>query len=112
MKTEEEKSGVLNELIKRAGELIGSRTIFRRKSEEDTASEYDIQTHSISGFADNWLDFEDDSYMFADEIYTAYKIFCKTINTPPKKQAALGLYLRKELGLKKCQKGKDGKKSI
>ena len=116
--TDKEASGLLNELIRRAGELIKGRPIYRRKSEEQTMEEYDAQTHSVSGFIDNWCEIDDKvvnsmtydkskmtsnksdiPYTSAGDLYAAYKSYCGTLNITPKSQRSLGRYLT-SLGLK------------
>jgi P4 family phage/plasmid primase-like protien len=108
--TEKEASGLLNELIKRAGEIIAGRPIYRRKTGEQTMDEYDAQTHSVSGFVENWCTidskYEDGQlhHTFASELYAAYKEYCKTLNIPAKSQRSLGSYLT-SLGLKSSHEG-------
>jgi hypothetical protein len=53
--TEEELSGILNLVIERAKEIIPTREIHRR--ENDFAA-YEIQSHSISDFIDQFVAFE------------------------------------------------------
>jgi P4 family phage/plasmid primase-like protien len=97
--TDKEASGLLNELIKRAGEIIAGRPIYRRKTGEQTMDEYDAQTHNVSGFVENWCTIDSKyeegqlHYTFAHELYAAYKAYCKGLNIPAKSQRSLGSYL-------------------
>jgi P4 family phage/plasmid primase-like protien len=108
--TDKEASGLLNELIERAGEIIAGRPIYRRKTGEQTMNDYDAQTHSVSGFVENWctmeMKYEEGKlhYTFAHELYAAYKEYCKGINIPAKSQRSLGSYLN-NLKLMRKQEG-------
>ena len=105
--TEEERSGLLNLIIKRAPQLIKTKKIGRYKSPEEMAEEYDRQSHSISGFVEGHCDitYNQDHFTPFKDLWGAYEKYCTKINTSPKSERALATYLKKEIGLTKRQRG-------
>ena len=107
--TEEERSGLLNLIIKRAPQLIKTKKIGRYKSPEEMAEEYDRQSHSISGFVEGHCDITGVQEHFTPfrELYNAYKEYCIKLTTSPKSERALTNYLKDECGLRSTRNGRE-----
>jgi putative DNA primase/helicase len=104
--TDEELSGLLNEVVARAPELISTNAVYTRKTHESMADEYDIQSQSIERFEEECCEIhiERDEYgrpryIIYTEIsmlYDAYKAFCARYNVTPESRKNLIKYFRTE----------------
>ncbi|MCX8207893.1 MAG: DUF5906 domain-containing protein, partial [Methanothrix sp.] len=83
-----ELSGLLNRLIKIAPDVIASRRIYRKYTEDEAAQEYDYQSHSMDAFADLFIaeaDVRDDPYAVypSSDLYQNYLTFCQAVRAVP-----------------------------
>lgn len=91
-----ELSGLLNIVIKRAPEVIRTGHIYHKKTGNQMADEYYMQSNSISEFVDKFLVFDPHGpFTLISDIYDAYTQFCAHINATPKRAKALGTYISK-----------------
>jgi len=83
--SQQEMSGLLNLIIKRAPEIIKRREIYRSKTGSQMLAEYDRQTYSISTFIEEFCDTTlQSTFISSEDLYNQYKLYCAGINAAPK----------------------------
>ncbi len=102
---QEELSGLLNMVIKRAPDVIRTCKIHRGKAGEKLVEEYDMQSHHLSTFVDMFCELVEPGFgvttptIPTDVLYEGYEQFCRKINATPQVINLLGSTIHKRFGI-------------
>jgi len=100
--TPQELAGLLNWIIRRAPEMIKEGEPYRRLGEEETASRYDKQSHTVISFFEDFTEYDtsgwsqnEGGFVPTKYLYKFYAEYCANLGVGAESERSFGLFMGK-----------------